>query len=136
MKEILIVDDELHMRIFMATLFETSGYKPVVTKDGAEGIQRARERTPSLIILDIMMPGEGGVQMYRQLKADDTLKKVPVIMLSAVSGETFFHSLKMLNAAQGEALPEPNAYMEKPPEANELLNVAQKLLKDSKRQQT
>ncbi|MBW2195921.1 MAG: response regulator, partial [Deltaproteobacteria bacterium] len=55
-KEILIVDDEPHMRVFMATLFETSGYKPVLARNGNEGIQKARERIPALIILDVMMP--------------------------------------------------------------------------------
>ncbi len=127
-KEILIVDDELHMRIFMATLFETSGYKPVVAKDGTEGIRKARDGMPALIILDVMMPGEGGIQMYRQLKSDDRLKTIPVIMLSAVAGKTFSYSLKMLNVGQEEHLPEPEAYLEKPPEADALRSLAENLL--------
>ena len=55
-RKILIVDDELHMRIFMATLFETSGYEPILARDGKEGIEKAREIKPALIILDVMMP--------------------------------------------------------------------------------
>ena len=122
-KKILIVDDELDMRIFLSTLLETSGYKPVMTRDGTEGLMKAIEISPDLIILDIMMPGEGGVHMYRQLKTDTTLKEIPVIMLSAVALKTFNHYIKMLNARLDNAIPAPAAYMEKPPEAQILLRI-------------
>lgn len=122
-KKILIVDDELDMRIFLSTLLETSGYKPVMTRDGKEGLQKAKNVVPDLIILDIMMPGEGGVYMYRQLKMDEILKNIPVIMLSAVAHKTFNHYIKMLNVRQDSAIPAPEAYMEKPPEAEVLLRV-------------
>jgi CheY-like chemotaxis protein len=130
-KQILIVDDEPHMRVFMATLFETSGYKPVLARNGNEGIEKAKESAPDLIILDVMMPGGGGVQMYRQLKKDDRLRDIPVIMLSAVEGKTFSHSLKMFRASEDGMLPEPDAYVEKLPEAEELLKIAESFLLDS-----
>ena len=124
-KKILIVDDELDMRIFLSTLLETSGYKPVMTRDGKEGLQKARNVVPDLIILDIMMPGEGGVYMYRQLKMDKVLNKIPVIILSAVACKTFNHYIKMLNVRQDDTIPAPEAYMEKPPEAAVLLRVVE-----------
>jgi len=127
-KKILIVDDEMDMRIFMSTLFETSGYKAVATRDGKDGIRKAKDILPDLIILDVMMPGEGGVQMYRQLKTDKTLKDIPVIMLSAVAKKTFIHYLKMLNIQLNNSIPYPEAYMEKPPEAEELLKITGKLV--------
>lgn len=127
-KKILIVDDEMDMRIFISTLLETSGYKTVATRDGKDGIRKARDILPDLIILDVMMPGEGGVQMYRQLKTDKTLKDIPVIMLSAVAEKTFIHYLKMLNIQLNNSIPYPDAYMEKPPEAEELLKITGTLI--------
>jgi len=62
--------------------------------------------------------------MYRQLKTDNTLNDIPVIMLSAIAKKTFSHYLKMLNARLEDPLPEPEGYMEKPPEAEELLKMA------------
>jgi len=112
----------------MATLFETSGYQPILAKDGGEGIEKARETTPALIVLDVMMPGEGGIIMYRQVKTDERLKHIPVIMLSAVAGKTFSHSLRMLNVGLDDTLPEPEAYVEKPPKAEALLEIAERLL--------
>ncbi len=129
MKEnnILVVEDDLHMRIFITTVLETSGYNATATKDGKEGIQKAREAPPDLIILDVMMPEEGGVSMYRQLKADDKLKDIPVVMLSGVESRTFSHSLKMMNIGLEDPLPDPEAYMEKPPKAEELLKIIERI---------
>jgi CheY-like chemotaxis protein len=127
-KTVLIVEDELDMRIFISTLLETSGYNPVMTRDGKEGLIKARDVSPDLIILDVMMPGEGGVQMYRQLKTDQTLKAIPVIMLSAVGQKTFSHYLNMVNVRLEKPIPRPEAYIEKPPEAEDLLQMAARLI--------
>lgn len=124
-KIILVVDDEMDMRTFITTLLETSGYRAIVANNGEEGIRKAREHKPAVIILDVMMPKEGGVQMYRELKTDEELKGIPVIMLSAIAKKTFFHSQKMLNTYRGQMVPEPEAYIEKPPETEQLLKVLQ-----------
>ncbi len=127
-KTVLIVEDELDMRIFIATLLETSGYQPVMTRDGTEGMRKAKDVFPDLIILDVMMPGEGGVQMFRQLKTDETLCGIPVIMLSAVAQKTFTHYLNMVNARLKDPIPDPDAYIEKPPEAEDLLKMTATLI--------
>ncbi|MCK5418870.1 MAG: response regulator [Desulfobacterales bacterium] len=127
-KTVLIVEDELDMRIFISTLLETSGYQPVITRDGKEGLLKARDVFPDLIILDVMMPGEGGVEMYRQLKTDQSLCDIPVIMLSAIAKRTFSHYLNMVNARLKDPIPDPDAYIEKPPEAEELLKMTTTLI--------
>jgi len=127
-KTVLIVEDELDMRIFLSTLLETSGYQPIMTRDGTEGMRKAKDAGPDLIILDVMMPGEGGVQMYRQLKTHETLCNIPVIMLSAVAKKTFSHYLNMVNARLKKPIPEPDAYIEKPPEAEDLLKITAALI--------
>ncbi|MCK4985164.1 MAG: response regulator [Desulfobacterales bacterium] len=127
-KTVLIVEDELDMRIFISTLLETSGYQPVMTRDGNEGMRKAKDVFPDLIILDVMMPGEGGVEMYRQLKTDQSLCDIPVIMLSAIAKKTFSHYLNMVNARLKDPIPDPDAYIEKPPEAEELLKMTTALI--------
>ncbi|UCF94921.1 MAG: response regulator [Desulfobacterales bacterium] len=127
-KKILIVDDELDMRIFLSTLLETGGYTPILTKNGKEGLQKAREMQPDLIILDVMMPGAGGVLMYKELKTDSRLQAIPVIMLSAVSEKSFSHYLKMLKVKIEDTIPQPDAYLEKPLDHEHLLELAGKIL--------
>ena len=128
-KKILVVDDELHMRTFVSTLVETNGFKPISAENGEQGLELARQHKPAVIILDVMMPKESGVEMYRAIRTDPALKDTPVIMISALSRKTFFHSQKVLDQYKGETIPEPAAYIEKPPEPEELLEAIQNTLK-------
>ena len=128
-KKILIVDDEADMRIFVSTVVETRGFEPVTAQDGAEALNLARTDLPVLVILDVMMPRiEDGIQTYQKFKMDETLGRIPILMLSAIAKKTFFHTVRMLNPYKGRAIPEPEAYMEKPPDANELIRLIDTLL--------
>ena len=127
-KKILIVDDELDVRIYVGTLFETSGYEPVAARNGSEGLQKAKEISPDLIILDVMMPKAGGVSMYRELKADQQLRDIPVIMLTGVGEKSFSHYLKMLKFKIKDPIPQPNAYMEKPLDHERLVELVREII--------
>ena len=127
-KKILIVDDDLDVRIYVRTLFETSGYTPIVTRNGKEGLEKAKELSPDLIILDVMMPEAGGVSMYRELKTDQELKNIPVIMLTGIGEKSFSHYLKMLNIKVKDPIPQPDAHMEKPLDHEKLLELAKNII--------
>jgi two-component system phosphate regulon response regulator PhoB len=127
-KKILVVDDELDVRIYVGTLFETSGYEPIVARNGSEGLQKAKEISPDLIILDVMMPKAGGVSMYRELKADQQLRDIPVIMLTGVGEKSFSHYLKMLKFKIKDPIPQPNAYMEKPLDHERLVELVREII--------
>jgi CheY-like chemotaxis protein len=127
-RKVLVVDDELDMRTFLTTLLETSGFKPLAAQDGQQGLEMARSNKPALIIMDVMMPKESGITLYRELRSSPDLKDIPVILLTAVSKRTFFHSQKVLDEYKGESIPEPTAYFEKPPDPDELLETVRKCL--------
>ena len=128
-RKILVVDDERDMRIFVSTVVETSGFEAAVASDGTEAIQKARSNLPALIILDVMMPKiDDGIQTYRRLRTDPKLSGIPVIILSAIAKKTFLHSIRILNPWQGPQLSEPEAYMEKPPDAGELSRLITQFL--------
>jgi CheY-like chemotaxis protein len=124
----LVVDDEIGMRLFVNTLLETNGYKPILARNGREGLEKVQNLMPVLAIIDVMMPNEGGVWLYRALKADPDLRSVPVIILSGVNEASFRHYLSMLNSQSKTSLPPPAAYIEKPPEADYLLSTIESVL--------
>lgn len=127
-KRVLVVDDEMDMRVFLTTLLETNGFKAITAEDGQAGLEAARKHKPALIIMDVMMPKESGIHMYRGVKNDVNLKSVPILVISALAKKTFFHSQKLLDEYEGGEIPEPAAYIEKPPEADEVLDVVHKIL--------
>ena len=128
-KNILVVDDESDMRIFVSTIVETLGFTPTAAKDGNEAFEKAKEHQPDLVILDVMMPKiEDGIKTYQHFREDERLSHIPIIMLSAIAKKTFFHSIKVLNPSSSKQVPEPEAYMEKPPDAAELSRLIAELV--------
>ena len=127
--KILIVDDELDMRIFVSTVVETMGFEPITAENGFEALKTARSLTPALVILDVMMPDiDDGIRTYQQFKTEKRLARIPIIILSAIAKKTFLHSVRMLTPQTKVQLPEPEDYMEKPPDAAELVKMIEDLL--------
>lgn len=115
------------MRIFFSNLLDSDGFCPILAEDRTEGMKKAVEEGPAVIIIDMMMPGESGIQMYRSLKREERLKNVPVIMLSTLDKQTFFKFHMVRGSHPGKANWESDIYLEKPPEAEELLRIVRKL---------
>lgn len=127
-KKVLNVEDDADTRTFVSTVLEENGYIPIMAIDGAEGMKKAKEERPDLIILDILMPRESGIKMYHELKLDPSLKDIPVAMLSGVSKRTFLRSQAALTEFGDETVPEPQAYLEKPVEPEDLAETLKKIL--------
>ncbi len=128
-KRILVVADEADIRIFLSNLLDARGFELIEAGNGTEGLKIAETMKPALIILDVMMSNKEGIQVYHNLKKDETLKMIPVIMLSAIDRKTFFLYKKFQSTPSGAGVPEPEAYLEKPPEAEELMGIVQMLTK-------
>ena len=96
-KTVLIVEDELDMRIFISTLLETSGYAPVMTRDGKEGLKRAETMEPDIVITDINMPEIEGIEFVKTLKKRNS--DVAIIVMSGDElGKKFLKTACMLGA--------------------------------------
>ena len=81
---ILIVDDEAVGRETLESLLIAEGYNLVFASNGPETLEKARDLTPDLILLDIMMPGMNGFEVCSHLRADKVTAEVPVIMVTAL----------------------------------------------------
>jgi two-component system phosphate regulon response regulator PhoB len=128
MKKVLTVDDDDDIRKVVSKLVEKSGYEAIEAKNGVEGMGMVREHKPDLIILDMLMPKESGIRMYHELKTEEPLKDIPVVVLSAIPKKSFLRSQKVLDEFGGQSVPEPEAYIEKPEEPEELIALMKKIL--------
>ena len=127
-KKVLVVDDDPDVRLFSVTVLEENGYAPLEAEDGESGLKMIKEEKPDLVILDILMPRQSGVRLYRELKTNKALKDINVIILSGIAKKTFLRSQKALTEFGGAEIPDPEIYLEKPVEPEELAEVIKKVL--------
>jgi len=128
-KKILSVDDDPDITVFVKTVLEENGYTPLIAKNGETGLAMAKVEKPSLIILDVLMPKQSGIRMYRELKNDPELRDIPVIILSGIAKRTFLRSQEALTEFGDEPVPEPSAYIEKPVDPQELAEIIARFVK-------
>ena len=82
-KTVLIVEDnDLNMKLF-DDLITAHGYQTVKTQDGRNAVELVKEHMPDLIIMDIQLPEISGIEVTKQIKANDELKNIPVIAVTA-----------------------------------------------------
>ncbi len=82
---LLIIDDEPGIRDLYDSLFSEEGYQVSFATSGAEGLEKAVQGTPDLILLDVMMPGMDGFEVCRRLRADSKTAEIPIIMVTALN---------------------------------------------------
>ncbi|MCP3873428.1 MAG: response regulator [Desulfobacteraceae bacterium] len=111
--KVLIIDDEIQMRFYLKTLVSSLGLDPLLAKDGVQGLKMLKDVTPSVIILDVMMPEKGGALVYQELVNNPELKSIPLVFFSGVDRNAFFHYIKMLNVSLEHDIPEPRIYVAK-----------------------
>ena len=86
-KRILLIEDEEDIAALIKLQAEISGYKLHVEVDGINGYRAIEREKPDLVILDIMLPGENGLDVCRRMKSQSELRNIPVIILSAKGDE-------------------------------------------------
>ena len=123
MKKILIVDDEPTTVFLLKVRLAQSDYDIMVAEDGEQGYLKAKNERPDLIILDVMLPSMGGFEICTKIKKDETLCKIPIIILSARCGDID----QRIGAECGS-----DAYFGKPCDVKTLLKMIADLLDGKK----
>ena len=123
--KVLLIDDDPDFVTATRTVLESKPYEVLVAYNGADGLRKAREENPDVIILDVIMPGQDGFMVAEQLKKDARLRKIPVLMLTSFSEKGSGSSI----AFSGGLTLEAEDYIDKPVSPKELLVRVEKQLK-------
>jgi two-component system cell cycle response regulator DivK len=116
---ILIVEDnELNMKLFR-DLLEAQGYDVIQTRDGMQALDLARSERPDLIVMDIQLPQVSGLEVTKWIKADDDLKHIPVVAVTAFAMKGDEEKIR-----EGGC----EAYVAKPISVNDFLSTIRKHL--------
>ncbi|KKQ52209.1 MAG: Response regulator [Parcubacteria group bacterium GW2011_GWD2_38_11] len=84
-KKILIVEDDAFIRDIYQVKFSQDGFEVIIAENGLEAIKKLEQLTPDIILLDIIMPYMGGMEVLKKIKENDALKNIPIIMLTNIS---------------------------------------------------
>jgi two-component system alkaline phosphatase synthesis response regulator PhoP len=123
--KILLVDDDVDFVEVTKLILETKPYEVIVASNGDEGLRKAREEKPDLILLDVIMPVKNGFTAAEQMKRDPELAKIPTLMLTAFAAKGTQTSIP---ASRGFTL-ETEDYIDKPVSPEELLARVERCLK-------
>lgn len=96
MQTVLVVDDELDIREAVAEALTDEGFVVFAARDGAEALRELRLHPPSIVLLDLMMPGMNGWEFCRARERDPALSAIPVIVISALGRVSGLHAAAFL----------------------------------------
>ncbi len=96
--KILLIEDDQFIRRICKNGLERSGFDVITAAEGEEGIKKAREQNPDLILSDLIMPHKNGFEILKQIKKDKQLKDIPIIILSNLRQESDIEKIKELGA--------------------------------------
>jgi CheY-like chemotaxis protein len=126
--KVLVADDDQDVLSFVVTVLEENGYTPLVAKDGVQAQEIIDREKPDLVILDVLMPRGSGIRLYHHIKTSGRYKDLKVIMFTGIALRSFLKSQKTLEKFKGGQVPEPDIYLEKPVEPEELAAAVKEMI--------
>ena len=124
---VLVADDDARIRAYLDSTLELAGYEVLHAEDGVEAVRTARERTPDVVILDVVMPRMDGLEALRRLRDDARTSHLPVLLLTARAQRT--DAIEGLDAGADD-------YITKPFDAEELVARIRAALRRASQQRT
>ena len=119
-KTVVCIEDEPEMIDLVRLILGRKGFELIGAIGGMEGLEKMRETKPDLVLLDLMMPDMDGWEVYQQMKADDDLKDIPVIVVTAKA--------QSIDKVLGLHIAKVDDYVTKPFGPQELLQSVNRVL--------
>jgi len=123
-KKVVCIEDEPEMIDLVKLILGRKGFELIGAEGGREGLDTVRRIKPDVVLLDLMMPDMDGWEVYQQMKADEELKKIPVIVVTAKA--------QSIDKVLGLHIAKVDDYVTKPFGPQELLESVQRVLGDRK----
>ena len=117
---LVCIEDEPEMIDLVRLILGRKGFEVIGANGGVEGLETVRREKPDLILLDLMMPDMDGWEVYQQIKADEELRKIPVVVVTAKA--------QSIDKVLGLHIAKVDDYITKPFGPQELLESVEKIL--------
>ena len=127
----VVIDDEADITEYISSILEENGFKVRTANDARSGEDLIRERLPDVILIDLMMPGRSGIQLFVQLRGDEATKEIPLVMVTGIKnqmGVDWGEIVERFNVRQ------PDGYVEKPIDPERLMRVVMGVLSGERKE--
>lgn len=121
-RRVLVIEDEPENRLLLEMILTTEGFEVVQAEDGESGLRQIDGWSPDIILLDVMMPDLNGFAVFERLRANESTRRIPVIMLTALAQRSEFERAVQMGV---------DGYLTKPFEPAELLQAMETALERS-----
>jgi DNA-binding response OmpR family regulator len=125
-KRVVYIEDEPEMIDLVRLILNRKGFEVVGANGGREGVEAVQRELPDLVLLDLMMPDMDGWDVYRQIKAEEAISHIPVIVITAKA--------QNIDKVLGLHIVKVDDYIAKPFSPQELIDSIEKVLKDQVKQ--
>ncbi len=119
-KKIVYIEDDIEMTYLIKMILERKGYEIISTNNGLNGLDLVIKEKPDLILLDLMMPEIDGWDLYHQIRSNEQIKNIPVVIISAKA--------QLIDKVLGLEIAKVDNYIAKPFKPQELIEVIENLL--------
>jgi DNA-binding response OmpR family regulator len=119
-KHIVCIDDDSQVLTTLRLVLEHEGFQVTTASGGRQGLEAIRQLKPDLILLDLMMPDMDGWEVYQQVKVDDALRPIPVVIFTAKGGT--------IDRSIGLQIAKVDAYLTKPLSPQVLVRTVRQIL--------
>ena len=119
-KHLVYIEDEQEMIDLVRLILSRRGYEVIGANGGCDGLKAVREHLPDLVLLDLMMPDMDGWDVYQQMKADESTRDIPVIVVTAKA--------QSIDKVLGLHIAKVDDYISKPFSPSELVDSVEKVL--------
>jgi len=118
-KQVIYIEDEQEMIDLVSLILSRKGYVVTGANGGRDGLNLVRQKRPDLVLLDLMMPDMDGWEVYQQMKADEKLRQIPVIVITAKA--------QSIDKVLGLHIAKVDDYISKPFSPQDLLESVEKV---------
>ena len=124
-KTAVVIDDEVDLTNYISAILEENGFKVDVANEATGGEALIREKMPDIVLLDLMMPGRTGIQLFSRLRRDEATRAIPVVMVTGIKDKL---GIDWGEIVDGMKIRRPDGFVEKPIEPERLMSVVKGVL--------